>query len=240
MIDWSLVKEYFPDIIEKFPITLRIVLFSFGIGLLLGFVQALIRIKKIPVLNQIAIVFISYMRCTPVITQLYVIYFGTPMLLTSLGVDVGNINKEFYAILAFTLNMMVFLGENIRSSIQAVPKGQFEAGRSVGMTEAQTLFYIITPQALHISLPMLGTIFVALFQATSLAYLVGVTDMIGKVRLIGTKTGHSLEGYIVCAIVFVVISVILEQVFKFLNNKLDYANKKGKDIEVMAADGGAA
>lgn len=237
MIAWDLVKEYFPDIIAKFPVSLKMVLISFSAGLLLGFLQAIIRINKVPVLNQLALVQISYIRCTPVITQLYVIYFGVPMLLTAIGIDVGGISKEFYAILTFTLNMAVFLGENIRSSIQAVPKGQFDAGRSVGLTEAQTLLGIVTPQALHISLPVLGTIFVALFQATALSYLVGVTDMMGKVKLIGAKTGHTLEGYIVCAMVFAVISIIMEQVFRILNKRLDYANRQGK--ELPSAVGGA-
>lgn len=242
MVDWQLVREYFPEIVAKFPITLKMVLISISLGLLLGFIQAIIRINKVPVLNQLALVQISYIRCTPIITQLYVIYFGVPILLSSLGFDVGGINKEFYAILAYTLNQAAFLGENIRSSIQAVPKGQFDAGRSVGMTEAQTLLSIVTPQALYISLPMLGTFLVALFQGTALAYLVGVTDMMGKVKLLGAKTGHTLEGYIVCAIVFALISIILEQVFRILNSKLDFANKKEKnnDKTALSTAGGNA
>lgn len=222
MITWDLVWDFFPKIFVKLPLTLEIVVVSFISGLIIGFGLAVVRIKKIPVLNQIAVVFISYIRCTPIISQLFVVYFGLPMLLTSLGVDISSMQNVVYVFVAYGLNMAAFIGETIRSSILAVPAGQTEAGRSVGMTEAQTMLRIIIPQALHISMPVLGTIFVALFQASALSYMVGVIDMIGKAKSLGTIYGHTLEGYIDCAIVFAVISIVLEQVFKLLNSHLDY------------------
>ncbi|WP_099204509.1 amino acid ABC transporter permease [Scatolibacter rhodanostii] len=228
MFSWERLWEYFPDIMAKFPVTLRIVLVAFGTGLLLGCLLAAIRIKKIPVLSQVVAVFLSYIRCTPVICQMFVIYFGTPVLLGAIGIDTSEIDSVVYVLVAYGLNMSGFIGETIRSSVLAVPVGQVEAGQACGLTGLQTLWQITAPQAFRIALPMLGTTFVSLFQATALAYMVGVVDMMGKAASLGNRTGHPLEGYIACAIVFAVISIVLEQVFMRISRHLDFDNKRMK------------
>lgn len=222
MFEWGRLIEYFPKIIEKFPVSLQIVIFSFILGMTLGCVLAMIRLKRVIVLNQIVTVFISYIRCTPIICQMFVIYFGGPAILSACGVDTTSISNMVYVIVAFGLNMAGFMGETIRAAILAVPMGQTEAGRAAGLTETQTMMHIVAPQALRVALPMIGTIFISLFQATALAYMVGVIDMIGKAVSIGARSGHVLEGYIGCAIVFGIISIVLEQVFNFINKRLDF------------------
>lgn len=229
MFEWGRVIEYFPTIIQKFPITLQIVLGSFVMGVTLGCILAIIRIRKVVVLDQIVTIFISYIRCTPIICQMFVVYFGAPAVLKSLGVDIAEINNIVYVLLAYGLNMAGFMGETIRAAILAVPTGQTEAGRAAGLTETQTMVHVIAPQALRIALPTFGTIFISLFQATALAYLVGVIDMIGKAVSIGAKTGHVLEGYVCCAIVFALISIVMEQIFNYINRKLDFG-KSGHKI----------
>lgn len=224
MFSWSRVIEYFPKIIVKFPVTLQIVIISFVTGIILGCGLAFIRLKKIPVLNQICAVFISYIRCTPIITQMFVVYFGTPALLKAMGISTSNLPNVVYVLIAYGLNQSCFMAETIRSSILAVPFGQTEAGRSIGLSEAQTMMHIVAPQALRVAMPMLGTTFIMLFKATALAYMVGVMDMIGKVQSFGNLYGHTLEGYICCAIVFAIISLVLEQVFKMIDNHLDFGN----------------
>lgn len=220
MVSWSRVFEYFPKIILKLPVTLEIVVISFFFGLLLGGVMAFIRIKKIPVLNQISAVLISYIRCTPIITQMFVVYFGVPMLLNALGCSSLKIDNVIFVYIAYSINMSGFLAETIRSSVLSVPYGQTEAGRSIGLSEGQTLFHIVIPQAARIAMPMLGTTFVSLFKATALAYMVGVVDMIGKARLIGSLSGHTLEGYLCCTFCFAGISLVLEQVFQRIDRHL--------------------
>ncbi|MGL6199609.1 MAG: amino acid ABC transporter permease [Lachnospiraceae bacterium] len=222
MFSWNRMIEYFPKIIEKFPVTLTIVVVSFLVGIILGSIQAAIRIKKLIVLNQLSIIFISYIRCTPVICQLFVIYFGIPALLKMLEIDTDNLPNMYYVLIAYGLNMGGFISEIIRSSILAVPPGQQEAGRSVGLRDYQTLFHIVGPQAFRIALPMLGTTFISLFQATALAYMIGVIDMIGKAKSLGNLYGHILEGYICCAIVFAIISLFLEHAFNIVNRKLEF------------------
>lgn len=222
MFSWERVLEYFPKIIAKFPLTFEIVLVAFVSGFIIGCVIAVIRLKEIPILSQLATVYISYIRCTPVICQMFVIYFGLPVLLRNMGIDTSEINNVVYVFVAYGMNMGGFMGEIIRSSILAVPAGQMEAGKAVGLTDMQTMSHIIAPQALKIALPMLGNTFVALFQATALAYMVGVIDMIGMVSTIGQLSGHKLEGYVCCAGVFAIISLAMEFVFNHINKRLNF------------------
>ena len=244
MFEWEKVIEYFPQIIQKLPVTLQIVFGAFLIGLVLGCVFAFVRIRKVVVFNQLIIVFISYIRCTPIICQMFVVYFGTPVILQAVGVDITAVNNMTYVLLAYGLNMAGFMGETIRAAILAVPVGQTEAGRAAGLTEPQTMLHIIAPQAMRIALPTFGTIFVALFQATALAYLVGVIDMIGRAVSIGARTGRVLEGYVCCAIVFAVISIVLEHVFNYINRKLDFGRsghpvvrkRREKKLEVQSKE----
>lgn len=168
--------------------------------------------------------YISYVRCTPVICQMFVIYFGIPAVVTSMGGSTAGVDNIVYVIVAYSVNMGGFLGETIRSAILAVPAMQTEAGWAIGLTELQTTVHIVAPQALRVALPMLGTTFISLFQATALAYMVGVLDMIGKARSLGAISGHTLEGYLCCAAVFAVISLALEQVFNRINRKLDFGH----------------
>lgn len=226
MVSWERMADYFPKIAAKFPVTLEIVVVSFGIGLILGICIALVRIYRIPVLDQLATVFISYVRCTPVICQLFVIYFGIPIFLKQIGRGSTNVDNIAYVLIAYSLNMGGFLGEAIRSAVIAVPLGQSEAGQSVGLRGYQTMWYIVMPQALRIALPTLGTIFIQLFSSTALAYLVGVVDMVGKGRSLGAISGHYLEGYLCCAVIFAVISLVLEQILNLINRNLDFSGRR--------------
>lgn len=112
MLSWERFVYFFPKVIVKFPVTLEIVLISFGSGLLLGCLLAWIRIKKIPVLSQIAAVFISYIRCTPVICQMFVVYFGVPALLGQMGIDSSAIDRVVYIYIAYGLNNGGFMGRD--------------------------------------------------------------------------------------------------------------------------------
>lgn len=226
MFSWKYVVEYFPDIIEKFPVTLELVLVPFVISFIFGFLIAIARLKKIPVLEQFLTVYVSYVRCTPVITQMFVVYFGIPLLMAKFGIDAYEWNPVIFVFIAYSINISAFLSETIRSSILAVPSGQMEAGYAVGMSEFQTMRDIIVPQALKISLPILGNMFIGLFQATALAYMVNVIDMVGKARNISVSRGHMLEGYICCAIVFAIISLALEAIFRYVNKRLAFGQRE--------------
>jgi L-cystine transport system permease protein len=224
------VEDYFPKILSKFPVTINIVLVSIVIALALGTLIAVIRIRKIPVLSQASAVYVSFVRGTPIIVQLFLVYYGVPLFLTALfgSNPTSGWNKLVFVYLAYGLNEAGFLSEQIRAAIQSVPAGQTEAGYTVGLSGAQVFFRVVFPQAFRILLPGFSTMLVGLLPATALAYMVGVTDMMGMVNRLGVLNLHSLEGYFDAAVIFVVASILLERVFVRLIKKLDYERKAVK------------
>jgi len=219
--------EYFPKILAKFPISLYVVIVSTVLALVLGTILALIRIKRIPVLHQLAGVYISFFRGTPILIQLFLVYYGLPLLLNAIfGSNItSGWNKLIFVFLAFGMNEGAFLAEHIRAAILSVPRGQTEAGSMVGLTGFQTFRRIVLPQAFRVLLPGLSAMVVGLLPATALAYLLGVVDMMGMITMISNRSYHSLEGYADAAIIFVVASIILEKGSSSLIKKLNYGRK---------------
>lgn len=214
--------DAFPKVLKALPVTLEIVSVSILAGLFLGIILCLIRLWKVPVLSQITSVYISFMRGTPLIIQLYIVYYGLPILAGNLfGVNIGGWNRMFFIIAAFTLNEAAFLGEIVRGAILSVPKQQTEAGYTVGMTYLQTFTHVIVPQAVRTAIPSFGVDLISLFQGSSLAFLLGAVDVIGKARIVAANTGHSLDVYIDVAVIFVIISVLLEFLFHKVQEKGD-------------------
>lgn len=221
-ISLSRMEKAFPKILSSISVTLEIVVVAILLGLFLGMMIALVKIFKIPILNQVLSVYISFMRGTPIIIQLYVVYYGLPIMVSNLfHIDINGWNKMFFVITAYTLNEAAFLSEIIRGAIQAIPKEQFEAGYSIGMTYAQTFVHVILPQTIRVAIPSFGVDLVSLFQSTSLAYLLGVLDMIGRAKVVGVNSGHVLDGYIDAAIIFVFISILIEYIFQKIQKKGD-------------------
>lgn len=222
------VIEYFPKVLSRLPVTINIVLVSISIAMVLGTCIAIVRIKKIMILNQLAAIYVSFVRGTPILVQLFLVYYGMPLLIA--GIVGSNItsdwNKLIFVYIAYGLNEAGFLSEHIRAAILSVPVGQAEAGYSIGLSTSQTFSRIIAPQAFRVLLPGFSAMLVGLLPATSLAYMLGVMDMMGKVKAIGTVTFHTLEGYFSAAIIFVVASFILEQVFNRLLKRLDYGRRR--------------
>lgn len=222
MVDYKLIFKDLPQLLSCLHITLLIVVCATIIGLFLGIVLALFRIYKIPVFSQLATIYISFNRGTPMIVQLFIVYFGLPNVLLGLGIDVNRWDKLYFVIITYGLNAAAFMSEIIRASIISVDIGQTEASYSVGMTRIQTFSRIVAPQALLIALPNLGTSFLGLLQDTSLAFTIGIIDVMGKAQAIGATTYHSIEAYIGAAIIFLVLGILLEKGFNIIEKKIDY------------------
>jgi L-cystine transport system permease protein len=194
---------------------------------LLGLLITLVRIKKTPVLYQIVTVYISFMRGTPMLVQLMLIYYGIPLLIDPIfGTNIGrNWNSSIFAYTTFVLNQGAFLSSIFLSAIQAIPKGQSEASYSVGLTGLQCFYRIIAPQALRIALPPFGTDFIGVLHNASLVYVIGVVDVMGRSKAIGSSSGHILEAYAFIALLFVVCSLLARLLFAMIECRLDYTGK---------------
>jgi L-cystine transport system permease protein len=202
-----------PLILPKLPVTLFIVLVSMAAGLVLGVFAALIRLNKIPVLHQITGIGISFLRGTPIIVQLFVVYFGLPFLLSMIGINAARWNKFIFVNVTYALNTSAFISEIIRSSITSIDPGQREAALSCGLTSFQAFKRVVAPQALLVALPSFSVSLLSLLQNTSLAFTIGIVDMVGQVRAIAIRTFHVFEGYVAVAIIFVLLSFLTNALF---------------------------
>lgn len=226
LFDFKLVFTSIPELLEKLPITLELAGLAMVFGLLLGLLMAVIKIKKIKVLTQITNFVISAIRGTPVIVQLYIAFFGIPMFFKYLNqrfgtnLAVADIPGFVYAVAALGLNQSAFCAEIIRSALQAVNEGQIEAAQALGMTYLQTLRRIILPQAFEVALPTLGNSLISIIKSTSLAFTCAVVELTAQGRIVAGRSYRYFELYISLAIIYWVITIIIEQAIKLIEKKL--------------------
>ena len=206
------------QVLQQLPLTLLMIVLSLIFALILGFILATIRIQKIKLLSPVVKVYISFIRSTPLLLQLFLVYFALPQLLLFVHIDINHFSRLFFVILAFTLHTGAYLSEIIRAGYQSVDYRQIEAGLSIGLTYPRILKEIILPQALRNSIPNLTTQIIELVKDTSLAFTIGIIDMMGQVKLIiGNNYGLGmLEVYIVISVVYWLIALIIQGVFPIL------------------------
>jgi L-cystine transport system permease protein len=220
---WSLVWDYLPRLIAVLPVTLAIVGVATIVGLILGVFIAFLRVEKVPVLSQIAAVFVSFIRGTPILVQLYIVYYGVPMVVQAVsGADISSWNKIIFLYIAYGLNTAAFQSETIRSAILSIPANQIDASIACGLTKPQMYMKVILPQVVRIAMPAFGTTTIGLLQDTSLAFTIGVVDVVGKAKALGAANFHTMEGYVGAAFLFIILSFVLERVFAAIEHRMSF------------------
>lgn len=210
--------DLFIKVLEKLPLTLLMLGLSLFFSIILGVAVAVIRIQKQPVLYQLATFYLSFTRCTPLLVQLFLVYFGLPQLLLAFNIDINGWDRLVFLVIAFSFHTAAYLSEVFRSAYLAVGKDQLEAAYSVGMSYPQALFRIILPQAFVISLPNLGNNIIELLKDTSLAFTIGIIDIMGQVRIIlGNNHGMGMfQIYVVISFVYWGTCILIESVIGYL------------------------
>jgi cystine transport system permease protein len=194
--------------------TIPLALTSFVLGLIIALGVALARLSKVRVLSGAARVYVSIIRGTPLLVQLFVIFYGLP----SLGVVIDPWPS---AIIAFALNVGGYAAEVIRAAILSVPQGQWEAGHTIGMSRSTTLRRIILPQAARVSVPPLSNTFISLVKDSSLASLILVTELFREAQQIATFSNEFMLLYIEAAAVYWVICLVLSSGQNVIEKRLD-------------------
>ncbi len=239
LFDLELVFTQIPPILRYLPVTLELAIISMFFSLILGLVIALIKIRKIPVLTQIANIFISVIRGTPILVQLYVTYFGVPLILKAINqaygteLNVNGIPGIAYAFLALALNESAFNAEIIRGALSSVSIGQIEATQALGMTYLQTLRRVILPEALTVAFPSLINSFIGLIKGTSLAFTCAVVEMTAEAKILGGRSYRYFEAYVSLAIIYWAITFILEQIAKRIEQRMEIPDDvpdSGKEV----------
>ncbi|MBF8778462.1 cystine ABC transporter permease [Pseudomonas fulva] len=171
-------------------------------GLLLGFVLALMRLSRLWPINWLARVYVSFFRGTPLLVQLFVIYYGLPQV----GLELDPLPA---ALIGFSLNMAAYACEILRAAIGSIDRGQWEAAASIGMTRAQALRRAILPQAARTALPPLGNSFISLVKDTALAATIQVPELFRQAQLITARTFEVFTLYLAAALIYWVLASIL-------------------------------
>jgi L-cystine transport system permease protein len=216
---WENALYFLPKVISALPVTLGIVLVATASGLVLGLATALFQVERVPVARRVCRLYVSFIRGTPIIIQMFIVYYGLPFLLLKTGIDITRAGKIWFVYIAYGVNSGAYFSEIFRSAVLAVPKSQWDAAAAFGLTKAQTYRRLILPQSVLIAIPAFGTMMTGLLQDTSLAFTIGILDVIGRVRALGALTSRILEGYVVAAAVFVALSLALEKFFGFIEKR---------------------
>jgi polar amino acid transport system permease protein len=211
-----------PKLLRYLPQSLLITAVSMVVGLMLGLLFALVRTKKVPMLDKIVVFFVSFIRGTPLIVQLYMTFYVIPMILRYINLrwetnySVKNVPDLLFVFITFGLNEAAYNSEIIRSALQSVQKGQIEAAESLGMNYFQVLRRVILPQAVSVAIPPLGNALIGLLKGTSLAFVAGVIEMTAAGKIISGRNFRFFEVYLALAIIYWALTIIIEQVIRAL------------------------
>lgn len=201
-MDLDLALQSAPLLLTGAVYTILLSVGGMAFGLALGLVLALMRLSPAAILQRVARIYISFIRGTPLLVQLFVIYYG----LAQFGLRLDPITS---ALIGFTLNIGGYTAEILRAAIASIDRGQWEAASSIGMTTAQAMRRVILPQAARVALPPLGNTFISLVKDTSLAATIQVPELFRQAQLITARTYEVFTMYLAAAFIYWVLSSVL-------------------------------
>ncbi len=208
-----------PVILGYVPLTIGMALAAMVCALLLACLLAVERVMRVPVLDQFVQLFISFFRGTPLLVQLFLFYYGLPQIMPVLS----GINGVTAAIIGLTLHFSAYMAESIRAAILGVDRSQWEAAQAVGMTQAQSMRRIVLPQAARVAAPTLVNYFIDMIKSTSLAFTLGVTEMMGATQKEAAGSFLYFEAFLVVAMLYWAIVETLSFLQKQLERHLNKA-----------------
>ncbi|ASJ72192.1 amino acid ABC transporter permease [Granulosicoccus antarcticus] len=218
-LDLDYMLGLVPVLLSYIPLTLGMATASMVLALILGSLLAVERVVRVPVLDLFVMLYISFFRGTPLLVQLFLFYYGLPQVLAFLT----QINGVTAAIMGLTLHFSAYMAESIRAAIVGVDRSQWEAAQSIGMTQAQMMRRIVLPQAARVAAPTLVNYFIDIIKSTSLAFTLGVTEMMGATQKEAAGSFLYFEAFLVVAILYWIIVEVLSQLQKILENRLNKA-----------------
>lgn len=210
----DLMINSLPLLIVGAGITIQITAISVGLGLIIGMFVGIARICNVKVLRALATIYIDFLRGTPLLVQIFLIYFALPMVVGQ------RVDPFIAAITACGINSGAYIAEIFRAGIQAIDEGQMEAGRSLGMSWVQTMRYIIVPQAFKNVIPPLGNEFIALLKDSSLVSVIGFEELTRRGQLIIARTYGSLEIWITVALIYLVMTLTISRLVSYMEKRL--------------------
>jgi len=220
---WGLMANSFGLLLKGAILTLELTAVAVAMGIVIGLFMSLMRLSNVKILRGIAIAYIDFFRGTPLLVQIYMVYFAIPQLLQF---QTPN-NYQFIAgILALGLNSGAYVAEIFRAGIQSIDRGQTEAARSLGMTQAQAMRHVILPQAVKRVIPPLGNEFIALLKDSSLVSIIALQDLMYTGKLIVSRTLQPFVIYFEVALFYLAMTLILSRLVNYSERRLGVSDKR--------------
>ncbi|MDU3112223.1 MAG: amino acid ABC transporter permease [Megasphaera sp.] len=207
--DFSLIWNSLPLLLAGAGVTIEITAIAVGLGFVFGLITSVCRLSGVKILNILAVCYVNIIRGTPLLVQIFLIYFALPMIIGE------RINPFVAAVAACSVNSGAYVAEIFRAGIQSVDKGQMEAGRSLGLSWMQTMRYIILPQAFKHVIPPLGNEFISMTKETSLVSVIGFEELTRRGQLIIAKTYGSFEIWLTVAFIYLVMTFTIAQLVSY-------------------------
>ena len=211
--DFSLIWNSLPLLLAGAGVTIEITAIAVGLGFVFGLITSVCRLSGVKILNILAVCYVNIIRGTPLLVQIFLIYFALPMIIGE------RINPFVAAVAACSVNSGAYVAEIFRAGIQSVDKGQMEAGRSLGLSWMQTMRYIILPQAFKHVIPPLGNEFISMTKETSLVSGIGFEELTRRGQLIIAKTYGSFEIWLTVAFIYLVMTFTIAQLVSYLERR---------------------
>lgn len=218
---FQLVMESLPWLLRGAVFTLELSIGGMFFGLILGFILAMMRLSPIWPITWLARIYVSAFRGTPLIAQLFMIYYGLPQF----GIELDPIAS---AMIGLSLNTAAYASETLRAAISSIEKGQWEAAESLGMTRWQAMYRAILPQAGRIALPPLGNSFISLVKDTSLAATIQVPELFRQAQLITSRTLEVFTMYLAASLIYWVMATVLSALQSYFENRLNRQERDPK------------
>jgi len=208
----TIIVSWMPQLLRGARVTIALTVLAVGAGLVLSLFLALGKMSKNAIINKLCSAYVFFFRGTPLLMQLYFVYYALPMIIPALTIN----NRFLAAFIAFSLNAAAYCAEIIRAAIQSIDKGQFEASRALGLSYWQTMSLVIVPQSIRRLIPPVGNEFIMMLKDASLVSMIALVDI--------TKATRNIEGSTRSALVYIpamILYLIITAVFTFIFRKLE-------------------
>ncbi len=212
--DWSVPFTYFPALMTGLLVTLKVSAISELVGIALGLIVALCRMSPLGLLRYPAVAYIDFLRGIPILVMLLWVYYGFSILF---GV---NFSQMQAAVLGLGCSYSAYIAEIFRSGIQAVPMGQREAGRTLGLAGWQVMVYVVLPQAVRIIIPPMGNTVISMLKDSSLVAIIAVSDLMRQTMVAASETFRPFELYAAAAVIYYLLTFLTARIITLIERRL--------------------
>ncbi|EQB3099485.1 amino acid ABC transporter permease [Clostridium botulinum] len=227
-MDFSFLSKYYSFFTNGAKYTIILAFFTVVIGTILGLLLSLMKLSKNKILKYIAVSYIEFIRGTPVLVQLYIIYYGLPTIgikFPEIPILGSNFPDFFAGILALSINSGAYVAEIIRAGIQAVDKGQMEAARSLGMSESMAMKNVIIPQAFKNILPALGNEFITIIKESSIVSIIGIHELMYNADTVRGNIFRPFEPLLVAAVMYFILTFTLSKLLGVAERRMRVSDR---------------